>query len=127
MFLDDFSKRAPAKYSIKGHNGYGTSNCIACGDRVEAFIRINEDEIIEEIEFVVMGGKVTKDICDITLRLAEGKNIFEFYEIDKSHINIPRSPDEEYEFVTYEVGLEAISSAIKNYFDRKSLQNKTRN
>lgn len=109
---------------LRGANGVGKVGNAACGDIMKIYLRINEDEIIEEARFKTFGCCAAIASTDVACDLVRGKSIEDALKVTNKQVfdvlgDLP--PQKIHCSVLAE---EAIKSAVEDYNKKKQKESK---
>ena len=109
---------------LRGANGVGKVGNAACGDIMKIYLRINEDEIIEEARFKTFGCCAAIASTDVACDLVSGKSIEDALKVTNKQVfdvlgDLP--PQKIHCSVLAE---EAIKSAVEDYNKKKQKESK---
>lgn len=100
---------------IKGANGIGTVGNEACGDIMKLFLKINDDEIIEDASFKTFGCAAAIVSSSVATQMIKGKSIEDALKLENESIieYLGGLPDNKIHCSI--LAKEAIIEAIKDY------------
>lgn len=99
-------------------DGKGTYGDPGCGDSLTIYIKV-EDNIIEDISFLVFGCTASVATSSMTTVLAKGKTIEEALEIKEEDIVDALDGLPENKLHCSNLGVQALRDAIKDYLNKK--------
>ena len=105
-------------YLMPNSNGEGQVGDPACGDSLMMFIRV-ENDILEEVSYLVYGCPASIATSSMTSVLAKGKSLEEALEIEEKDVidalgGLPKGKEH-----CSNLGVSALRLAIKNYMINK--------
>lgn len=100
-------------------DGEGTFGDPGCGDSLTIFIKV-EDNVIEDISFLVFGCTASVATSSMTTVLAKGKTIEEALEIEEEDIVEALDGLPEHKLHCSNLGVQALRNAIKNYLEKQN-------
>lgn len=71
---------------IDNASGVGTVGNMRCGDLMKLYIKVNKDEIIEDIKFETYGCAAAIATSSVVTDLAKGKSVKEALKIESKHV-----------------------------------------
>lgn len=109
---------------MKGANGIGQVGNMACGDVMKIYLRIDENEVIQDARFKTFGCAAAIATTSIATQLVKGKTIAEALEIKNSQIvdilgGLPQN-----KIHCSVLAEEALKAAVSDYYDRKEKEAK---
>ena len=103
---------------INNSNGEGTNENAGCWNYLTIYIRV-EDNIIEDISFLVFGCPASIATSSITTELSKKKTLKEALKITEDHIiNVLGGLSENKKHCS-NLGVAALRNAIEDYYKRK--------
>lgn len=105
---------------LQDANGVGMVGNAKCGDIMQMFIRVNEDEIIEDVSFKTFGCGAAVATSSMATEMIKGKSVDEALQLSNAAVvealeGLP--PQKIHCSVLAE---EAVKSAIDDYYKRKN-------
>ncbi len=105
--------------SIKGANGIGKVGNAACGDIMKIYLKISDDEIIEDAKFKTFGCAAAITTTSVATELIKGKTIKEALTVKNSQIVEILGGLPAQKIHCSVLAEEAIAAAIADYYKRK--------
>lgn len=103
---------------INNPNGVGTKGDPGCGDSLNIYIKV-ENNIIEDISFLVFGCPASVATSSITTEIAKKKTLEEVLEITEELIIDSLGGLPEHKKHCSNLGVSALRNAIEDYYKRK--------
>ncbi|MBW6411212.1 iron-sulfur cluster assembly scaffold protein [Clostridium weizhouense] len=103
---------------ISNLNGEGTNGDPKCGDYLNIYIRV-ENNLIEDISFLVYGCPASIATSSMTTELAKGKTLEEALKITEDDIIDALGGLPENKKHCSNLGVMALKNAIQDYYKRK--------
>ena len=103
---------------INNSNGEGTNGDPGCGDYLNIYIRV-ENNIIEDISFLVFGCPASIATSSMTTELSKKKTLEEALKITENHIINALGGLPENKKHCSNLGVAALRNAIEDYYKRK--------
>lgn len=104
--------------TIDSPSGEGCNGDPSCGDYIEIFIRV-ENNIIEDIGFLVFGCGGSIATGSMTMVLSNGKNLEEALNITEEDIIEALGGLPENKKHCSNLGVQALRNAIQDYYDKE--------
>lgn len=104
-------------YKMLDYNGKGSFGEAACGDSLTIFIKV-QDEIIEEISYLVYGCTASIATSSITSVMVKGMSIFEALSLTEDDIVNALDGLPENKVHCSNMGIKTLHMAINNYYER---------
>lgn len=124
--LDIF--RNPANVGgLHGANGIGKAVDPTIKDVVKIYIKVNENEVIEEARFKTMGGVISIVASSIITELITGKSIEELNNISAFDILEVIGDVDDNKLVNVNLAIEAVNLALVDYNKKKEKKEKENN
>ncbi|AET66986.1 iron-sulfur cluster biosynthesis protein, NifU-like protein [Desulfosporosinus orientis DSM 765] len=108
-------------YSMPDANAQGVYGDPSCGDALIIFLKVN-DNIIDEISYLVFGCCASIATSSMTSVLAKGKSLEDALKITDEDIIEALDGLPETKKHCSNLGVSALRNAIANYYERTSLQ-----
>lgn len=105
---------------IEGANGMGMVGNAKCGDIMQIFIKVNDDEIIEDVGFKTFGCGAAIATSSMATEMIKGKSINEALELTNSAVVEALEGLPPVKIHCSVLAEEAVKSAIEDYHKRKS-------
>ena len=109
---------------LHGANGIGKVTEEKFKDVVKIYIKVNENEVIDEARFKTMGGVVSIVASSVITELATGKNLEEANVICVDDIISVIGEIEEEKYVFVELAIDGLKTAIAEYYKKKEKEEK---
>jgi len=106
-------------YKMPNADGEGSVGDHSCGDSLKMFIKV-EDNVIQEISYLVFGCCASIATSSMTSILAKGRDLEEALEITEEDIIEALDGLPEVKKHCSNLGVSALRAAIADYKDRKS-------
>ena len=103
---------------INNQNGEGSNGDPGCGDSLDIYIRV-ENNIIEDISFLVFGCPASIATSSMTTVIAKGKTLEEALKITEEDIIQALGGLPDHKRHCSNLGVTALRNAIKDYYKRK--------
>lgn len=109
---------------LKNANAIGTVGNQTCGDIMKIYLKINDNEVIENASFKTFGCAAAIVSSSVATEMVKGKTVEEALKIENEDILkvLGGLPDQKIHCSV--LAKEAISEAIKNYRKRKMAKNR---
>ena len=104
---------------IENPSGIGTVGNAKCGDIMQFSLRINEDEIIEDIKFKTFGCGAAVATSSIATEMVKGKTVTEALTLTNSAVVEALQGLPPAKIHCSVLAEEAIKAAIDDYYNRK--------
>lgn len=104
---------------IEGANGVGLVGNAKCGDIMQMFIKVNDDEIIEEVGFKTFGCGAAIATSSMATEMIKGKSIDEALSLTNSAVVEALEGLPPVKIHCSVLAEEAVKSAIEDYRKRK--------
>ncbi len=104
---------------VEGANGVGMVGNAKCGDIMQMFIKVNDDEIIEEVGFKTFGCGAAIATSSMATEMIKGKSINEALELTNSAVVEALEGLPPVKIHCSVLAEEAVKSAIEDYRKRK--------
>ena len=104
---------------IEGANGVGMVGNAKCGDIMQMFIKVNDDEIIEEVGFKTFGCGAAIATSSMATEMIKGKSIDEALSLTNSAVVEALEGLPPVKIHCSVLAEEAVKSAIEDYRKRK--------
>ncbi|MCM8710110.1 iron-sulfur cluster assembly scaffold protein [Clostridium sp. SYSU_GA19001] len=128
MFTDEYSDIVIEHFMcprnagvIKNFNGEGSNGDPKCGDSLNIYIRV-ENNLIEDISFLVYGCPASIATSSMTTVLAKGKTLDEALKITEDDIINALGGLPENKKHCSNLGVKALRNAINNYIQKSGKQ-----
>ena len=105
--------------SLKGANGIGKVGNAACGDIMKIYLKISDDEIIEDAKFKTFGCAAAITTTSVATELIKGKTIEEALQVKNSQIVEILGGLPAQKIHCSILAEEAIKAAVDDYYKRK--------
>lgn len=109
---------------LKDANAVGQVGNVSCGDIMKIFLKINEDEVIEDASFKTFGCAAAIVSSSIATDLIKGMTIKQALELDNDKIIDIAGGLPVHKVHCSVLAKEAIEDAVKNYYKRKAKEEK---
>lgn len=109
---------------LKGANAVGQVGNMACGDIMKIFLKINDDEIIEDAKFKTFGCVAAIVSSSVACELIKGRTIEEALNFDNNEVMKEVGDLPVHKIHCSVLAKEAIEEAIKNYRKTKEKEAK---
>ena len=109
---------------MKDANAIGQVGNVSCGDIMKIYLKINENEVIEDASFKTFGCAAAIVSSSIATDLIKGMTIKEALEFDNDKIIEVAGELPVHKIHCSVLAKEAIEDAIKNYYKRKAKEEK---
>lgn len=117
--LDRFQNPSNAG-ALQGANGVGKVGNAACGDIMKIYLKINEDEVIEQAKFKTFGCAAAIASTDVACEMIKGMTIAEALEVKNSQVIEELGGLPPVKIHCSILAEEAIHAAIDDYYKRKA-------
>lgn len=104
---------------IEDADGEGTVGSDSCGDQMTIFIKVNEDEVIEDIKFQTFGCGAAIASSSMLTEMAIGKTVDEALEITRDQVAESLDGLPEPKMHCSNLAADALQAAIKDYKEKK--------
>ena len=105
-------------FSMPDADSEGSFGDVACGDALTIFIKV-ENNIIQEISYLVFGCCASIATSSMTSVLAKGKSLDEALDISEEDIINALDGLPENKVHCSNLGVSALRKAINNYYEKK--------
>ena len=109
---------------LKGANAVGQVGNMACGDIMKIFLKINDQEIIEDAKFKTFGCVAAIVSSSVACELVKGKTVEEALNFDNNDVMKEVGELPVHKIHCSVLAKEAIEEAIKNYRKTKEKEAK---
>lgn len=104
---------------LRGANGTGKCDNEECGDQVKLYIVVNDDNVITDAKFKAYGGVCTIVALDVACSLIEGRSLEAALRTNYYQILEEMGPIPEDRNYTASLAVEAIRSAVEDFYKKK--------
>lgn len=106
--------------TIKDADGIGTVGNASCGDVMRLYLKISDDEIIEDVKFKTFGCAAAITTTSVATEMIKGKSIDEALKVKNSQIVefLGGLPSQKIHCSV--LAEEAIHAAVDDYYKRKA-------
>ncbi|UCG14058.1 MAG: Fe-S cluster assembly scaffold protein NifU [Deltaproteobacteria bacterium] len=104
---------------MKDADGVGEVGNPICGDMMTIYIKV-KDEVLEDVKFLTFGCGAAIAVSSILTEMAKGKTIQEAQHITNKSVAEALEGLPKNKLHCSNLGADALQSAIRDYFDRKS-------
>lgn len=116
----DIFKNPTNAGSLQGANGVGKVGNAACGDIMKIYLKINEDEVIEQAKFKTFGCAAAIASTDVACDMIKGMTIEEALKVTNSQVIDELGGLPPVKIHCSILAEEAIHAAIDDYYKRKA-------
>lgn len=109
---------------MKGADGVGKVGNAACGDIMKIYLKINENEIIEDARFKTFGCCAAIASTDVACDLIKGKSIEEALKVTNKQVFDILGDLPPHKIHCSVLAEEAIKAAVDNYYEKKEKKTK---
>ena len=109
---------------MKGADGIGKVGNAACGDIMKIYLKINENEIIEDARFKTFGCCAAIASTDVACDLIKGKSIEEALQVTNKQVFDILGDLPPHKIHCSVLAEEAIKAAVDNYYEKKEKKTK---
>ena len=102
-------------------NGVGTVGNPTCGDLMTIYIKVNDDEVIEDISFQTFGCGAAIATSSMITEIAVGKTVDEALKISRNDVADELDGLPPIKMHCSNLAQEAIHSAIADYYNRQGI------
>ena len=106
--------------ALQGANGIGKVGNAACGDIMKIYLKINENEVIEQAKFKTFGCAAAIASTDVACDMIKGKTIEEALTVKNSQVIDELGGLPPVKIHCSILAEEAIHAAIEDYYKRKA-------
>ena len=112
---------------MKGANGIGKVGNAACGDIMKIYLKINENEIIEDARFKTFGCCAAIASTEVACDLIKGKTIQEALQVTNKQVFEILGDLPPHKIHCSVLAEEAIKAAVDDYYEKKEKKSKNKN
>ena len=105
--------------ALRGANGVGKVGNAKCGDIMKIYLKINEDEVIEDATFKTFGCAAAIASTNVACEMIKGKTVQEALKLRNSDVISALGGLPPVKIHCSILAEEAIEAAIANYYKRK--------
>ncbi len=109
---------------LRGANGVGKVGNAACGDIMKIYLKINENDIIEDAKFKTFGCCAAIASTDVACDLIRGKSIDEALKVTNKDVFNILGTMPAHKIHCSVLAEETIRDAVEDYYKRKEKENK---
>ena len=107
---------------IEDANGVGEVGNAKCGDIMKMYLKINDDEIIEDVKFQTFGCASAIATSSIATDLIKGKPLSEALKLTNKAVVEALDGLPAVKVHCSVLAEQAVRAAVKNYYDRKGIK-----
>ena len=111
---------------LQDANGVGMVGNAKCGDIMQMFIRVNEDEIIEDVSFKTFGCGAAVATSSMATEMIKGKSVDEALQLSNAAVVEALDGLPPAKIHCSVLAEEAIGAAIQNYYDNQGIDKKVK-
>ena len=108
---------------LEDANGIGEVGNAKCGDIMKMYLKINDDEIIEDVKFQTFGCASAIATSSIATDLIKGKPLSEALKLTNKAVVEALDGLPAVKVHCSVLAEQAVRAAVKDYYDRKGIQN----
>ena len=109
---------------LHGANGIGKAVEPTLKDVAKLYIKVNENEIVEEARFKTMGGVISIVSSSVVTELITGKTLEELESITVNDVLEVIGEVEDVKLVNINLAIEALKLAVADYYKKKEKEEK---
>ena len=110
--------------SLRGANGVGKVGNAACGDIMKIYLKINDNNIIEDAKFKTFGCCAAIASTDVACDLIKGKTIDEALKVTNKDVFNILGTMPAHKIHCSVLAEETIHDAVEDFYKRKEKENK---
>lgn len=110
--------------SLRGANGVGKVGNAACGDIMKIYLKINENNVIEDAKFKTFGCCAAIASTDVACDLIKGKTVDEALKVTNKEVFNILGTMPAHKIHCSVLAEETIHDAVEDFYKRKEKENK---